>query len=78
MDLLIVVRVRLQLQAVECDALGADGNLGQIGPNFGVESVLIHTQESRGVPEADQPSVNHGVASYRARLLGDFRTREAR
>ncbi len=59
MDLLIVVRVRLQLQAVECDALGTDGNLGQIGPNFGVESVLIHTQEPRGVTESDQSSVNH-------------------
>ncbi len=59
MDLLIVVRVRLQLQAVECDALGTDGDLGQIGPNLCVESVFIHTQEPRGVPESDQPSVNH-------------------
>ena len=55
----MVVRVGLQLQAVECDALYADADLGQVRPDLGVKSVLVHPQELRGIPDSDQPGINH-------------------
>ncbi len=73
MDRLMVVRVGLKLQAVERDALFADGNFGQVRPDLSFKAVFVHAQEPRCVPDSDQPGINHlGYPS------GDFRSREAR
>ena len=53
MDLLIVVRVGIQLQTVKRNSLHANRDFRQKRPYFGIESVLIHTQERWGVPEPD-------------------------
>ncbi len=55
----MVVRVGVQLHSIERDALGADGNLGQVRPHLSSEAVLIHTEEPRSVPKSNQPRVNH-------------------
>ena len=64
MDRLIVVRVVLQLQAVECDSLRTDGNLREIGPDLGGESVLIHAEEAWG---SSTGSARHSYTRYRLR-----------
>ncbi len=59
MDRLMVVRESVQLQTIKGDALHANGDLGQVRPYLGVESVLVHAQEPRSVPDSDQPGINH-------------------
>ncbi len=60
MDRLIVVRVVLQLQAVDCDALRPDRNLGQVGPDLGIEAVLVHTQVPGGMLQPNESGL-HGA-----------------
>jgi hypothetical protein len=68
----MVVRVGVELQAIESDTLPTDGDLGQIGANLGVEAVPIHSEIAGGVPESDEsrgvlrPSV--GRMSHATRL----------
>jgi len=56
----MVVRVGLKLQAVERDALFADGNLGQVGPDLGIEAVLVHTQVPGGMLQPNESGL-HGA-----------------
>ncbi len=46
-------------EPVEGDALGANGNFGDMGADFGVEAVAVHAQVARGVAEADEPREQH-------------------
>jgi len=54
-DRLMVVRVGLELQAIERDPLRADGDLSEIGPHLDVEAILVHPQVGGDVSEADKP-----------------------
>lgn len=45
----------VEFKPVEGDALGANGDFGDMGADFGVEAVAVHAQVARGVAEADQP-----------------------
>jgi hypothetical protein len=50
-DRLMVVRVSIELQPVECDALRADRDLSQVRTDFGIEAIAVHAEVGRGVPE---------------------------
>jgi hypothetical protein len=45
---------RVQFKSVECNALGADRDLGEIAADFGVEAVAVHAEIGRRVAEADE------------------------
>jgi hypothetical protein len=73
-DVPMVVRVGVELQAIESDTLPTDGDLGEIGANLGVEAVSIHSEIGGDVPESDEsrgvlrPSVDR--VSHAMRLAG--------
>ena len=84
MDLLMVVRESVELQAVERDALLADRDFCEVWTNLGVESVLIHTEVGRDVPEADKPprgigrwigGISHGPSLIAAPPVVDQKVR---
>jgi hypothetical protein len=51
---LIVIRPGVQINAVECDALSADGNRRDVRTHVVVEAVLVHTEISRRVAQSDE------------------------
>lgn len=51
MDRLMVVRVSIELQPVECDALRADRDLGQVRTDLSVEAIAVHAEVGRSVAE---------------------------
>jgi hypothetical protein len=50
----ILIHPGVQIKSVEGDTLLTDRDFSQIGPDFGLEAVPVHTQVMRRVPEADQ------------------------
>lgn len=75
MDRLMVVRVSIKLQPVECDALRADRDLGQVGADLGVEAVAVHAEVGRSVPEAEEARRRGGRARVRCRVSHRARIR---
>jgi hypothetical protein len=55
----------VQIKPVKGDALLADGNFSQIRPDFGVESVTVHAEITRSIPEPEQAGqqANHFVTA---------------
>ena len=51
---LIVVRPGVQIKPVECDALLADGDLGDVWPDLAVEAVAVHAEVSRGIAQTKE------------------------
>jgi len=43
---------RVQFKSVECNALGADRNLGEIAADLGVEAVAVHAEVTRRIAVA--------------------------
>jgi hypothetical protein len=56
--LYIVVYPGVQFKSVEGDGLFAEGNLGDVGPDLGIELVPVHTEISRGVTQTDQARID--------------------
>jgi hypothetical protein len=52
---LILIRPGVHFKSVEGDALPADGNVGEVGLDFGVEAVAVHAEVSRCIAKAQQP-----------------------
>jgi hypothetical protein len=50
----IVLGSCFHFKAIESAALSADANLGEERPHLAVETVLVHTEEVRGIAEADE------------------------
>jgi hypothetical protein len=50
---LILVRPSVEVNAVECDSLRADGNHGDV-THVAIEAVLVHTQVLRRIAQADE------------------------
>jgi hypothetical protein len=50
----MVVHPRVEFKAIERHALFADGDGGQVRPNFMVKTVAIHSQIRWGIAKADQ------------------------
>jgi hypothetical protein len=67
-DRLMVVRVGIELQPVECDALRADRDLGQVRADLGVEPIAVHAEVGRSVPEADEARGRGGRARVGCRV----------
>ena len=68
MDRLMVVRVSIELQPVECDALRADRDLGQVRADLGVEAIAVHAEVGRGVAEAEEARGRGGRARMMCRV----------
>lgn len=49
----------VEFKPVEGNALGANGDFGDMGADFGVEAVAVHAQVARGVAEAEEPGEEH-------------------
>jgi len=55
---------RVQFKPVECHALGADRDLGEIAADLGVEAVAVHAEVGRRIAESDEAGENlHGGSS---------------
>jgi hypothetical protein len=65
---LIVVRPRIEVNAVEGDSLDADAKRGDAWAHFPVEAVLVHAEIGGGVAHADEAGRRRGVRK-RARGL---------
>ena len=52
--MLIVIRPGVQINAIERDALSADGNHGDVWTHIVVETVLVHAEVSRRVAQSDE------------------------
>jgi hypothetical protein len=51
---LIVVCPAIEVKAIKGHSLHADGKIGECGADFPIEAVLIHTQVSRCIAQADE------------------------
>jgi hypothetical protein len=51
---LIIFYPGVQFKSVEGDALPTDRNVGEAGPDLGVEAVAVHAEIARCVPKAHQ------------------------
>jgi hypothetical protein len=58
---LIVVRPRIEVNAVEGDSLNADAQTENVRAHFPVEAVLVHAEVGGGVAIADEPGLGRGV-----------------
>lgn len=54
---LIVIRPSIEVKSVERYALCTNGNGCQRRANLGVESVAVHAEIARGIPEADKAGI---------------------
>jgi hypothetical protein len=44
----------LEFKAIERDALLADRDFGQTGPNFRIEAVSVHSKIGRGIAQSEE------------------------
>ena len=51
---LILVRPSVEVNAVECDALRADGNHWDVRTHVAIEAVLVHAQVLRRIAQANE------------------------
>jgi hypothetical protein len=51
----IVLCPRIQVKAVEGDALLADGDLHEVRPHLRVEAIPVHAQIEGGIAQPDEP-----------------------
>jgi hypothetical protein len=51
---LIVVRPRIEVNAVEGDSLDADAQGEDARPHFAIEAVLVHAEVGGGVAQSDE------------------------
>ena len=51
---LILVRPSVEVNAIECDSLRADGNHRDVRAHVTVEAVLVHAEILRSVAQADE------------------------
>jgi hypothetical protein len=51
---LIVIRPGVQINAVEGDALGADGNHRDVRTHVVIEAILVHAEVSRRIAQTDE------------------------
>jgi len=58
---LIVVRPRIEVNAVEGDSLDADAQGGDAGAHFAIEAVLVHAEIGGGVAHADEAGRRSGM-----------------
>jgi len=49
-----VIHPGVQIKSVKGDALLADGNFSQIGPDFSIEAVSIHAHVKGSIPQPEQ------------------------
>ena len=59
---LIVVRPRIEVNAVEGDSLNANAQGEHARPHFAVEAILVHAEIGGGVAQADE-AWRRGVSS---------------
>ena len=58
---LIVVRPRIEVNAVEGDSLNADAKGEYVRPHFPVEAVLVHAEIGGGVAQSDEAGWRRGT-----------------
>ena len=65
---LIVIRPRIEVNAVEGDSLDADAYGEDARSHFAVEAVLVHAKVAGGVAQSDEAGLRRGLR-WRARGL---------
>ncbi len=51
----ILIHPGVEFKPVQGDPLRADGNLGEEGPDLGIEAVAVNAEIEGGVPQPDEP-----------------------
>lgn len=62
---LILIRPRIEVNAVKGDSLDPDANSEHARAHFPVEAVLVHAEIPRRVPQTQEAGHNYGIGSFR-------------